>query len=121
MNWFILLCMLFAHVVDDYYLQGILAQMKQKAWWKDYARFYRYDYIAALVAHAFSWSFMIMLPIMWHYGWALQPRFLGAYLVNMIIHAFIDNLKANKYSINLVQDQCIHVLQIILTWILLVG
>lgn len=27
---FILALMIFCHIVDDYYLQGILAQMKQK-------------------------------------------------------------------------------------------
>ena len=27
---FVLLVMLFAHIVDDYYLQGVLASMKQK-------------------------------------------------------------------------------------------
>ena len=27
------------HIVDDYYLQGILAKMKQKSWWKEVAPF----------------------------------------------------------------------------------
>ena len=30
---FMLLFMVFLHIVDDYYLQGILASMKQKQWW----------------------------------------------------------------------------------------
>ena len=30
---FILLFMIMMHIVDDYYLQGILASMKQKSWW----------------------------------------------------------------------------------------
>lgn len=29
----LLLLMIFAHIIDDYYLQGILAHMKQKVWW----------------------------------------------------------------------------------------
>lgn len=124
MNWFILLCMIFAHICDDFYLQGILARMKQKKWWQEnynHAYFYRNDYKIALLAHAFSWSFMIMLPVMYYYGWTPKPIALGAYIINMIIHAFVDNLKANKYSINLMQDQLIHLLQIGITWLVLVG
>ena len=33
----ILFVMVFGHIVDDYYLQGILASMKQKSWWKENA------------------------------------------------------------------------------------
>ena len=57
--------MIFLHVVDDYYLQGILAQLKQKSWWEKNAPdpLYKNDYKVALVTHAFSWTFMIMLPI----------------------------------------------------------
>ena len=65
MKIFILIVMLFFHIVDDYYLQGILAKMKQKKWWKENAnnKKYKYDYIVALICHSFSWAFMIMLPI----------------------------------------------------------
>jgi len=119
MSWYILFCMIFAHIVDDFYLQGILAQMKQKSFWHDKARFYRYDYLPALLEHAFSWTFMIMLPIFWYYGWVPKFACLCAFIINMIVHAFVDNLKANKFSINLVQDQLIHLCQIILTWIVL--
>ena len=31
----LLFFMMFCHVVDDFYLQGILAQMKQESWWKE--------------------------------------------------------------------------------------
>lgn len=57
--------MLFCHIVDDYYLQGILASMKQKKWWQENApdKLYEYDYLIALLMHGFSWAFMIMLPI----------------------------------------------------------
>ena len=34
MKILVLFLMLFLHVVDDYYLQGILASMKQKSWWQ---------------------------------------------------------------------------------------
>lgn len=61
---FILFTMIFCHIVDDYYLQGWLASAKQKSWWEKNApeKLYKYDYLAALFMHSFSWSFMIMLP-----------------------------------------------------------
>ena len=36
-NIFIVLCMIFCHIVDDYYLQGWLASAKQKVFWKENA------------------------------------------------------------------------------------
>ena len=62
---FVLMWMLFMHIVDDYYLQGILAKMKQKSWWKDNAPqdIYKNDYIVALIMHSISWAFCIMLPL----------------------------------------------------------
>lgn len=117
---FVLLAMIFLHIIDDYKLQGILASMKQKKWWeeqKEYKNLYKYDYIPALIEHSFSWTFMIMLPIaiMLHFnvGW-----WVIAYIMNMIIHAFVDDLKANKFKINLVVDQTIHIIQIVVTWLI---
>ena len=115
---FILLLMFFCHIVDDYYLQGWLASAKQKKWWKETAprTLYRFDYIMALVCHAFSWSFMIMLPIAFVTNWDMGWLFL-AYPINMIIHALVDDLKANKLAINLITDQCIHFVQIGFTFL----
>ena len=43
---FVIILMIFCHIVDDYYLQGWLASAKQKQWWKDNApdKLYRFDY-----------------------------------------------------------------------------
>lgn len=115
---FILLAMVFCHIVDDYYLQGILASMKQKLWWtkqEQYTNKYKYDYIVALVMHSFSWSFMIMLPIAIANCFELSVLFVVAFAVNTIVHGFVDDLKANKFKINLVEDQAVHMLQIIIT------
>lgn len=119
---FILLSMLFLHIIDDYKLQGILADMKQKVWWErqeGYKPLYKYDYIMALITHSFSWSFMIMLPIAivlkFNIGW-----WVIAYIVNMIVHAIVDTLKANALKINLVTDQMIHIAQIIITWLVFI-
>lgn len=109
---FILFAMIFAHIVDDYYLQGILAKMKQKQWWKENApdKLYEHDYIVALIMHAFSWSFMINLPILFvSRNYVLMCIFM---VVNTFFHAVIDNAKANQHDINLVLDQMCHLIQI---------
>ena len=120
MKLFILFVMFFAHIVDDYYLQGILASLKQKTWWenqKSYKPMYKYDYIVALIMHAFSWSFMISLPILYL---GFTKWIAVAIILNTIIHGIVDDLKANKGKINLIVDQSIHIIQIVITWILMV-
>ena len=127
MKIIILMSMIFLHIVDDFYLQGILAKMKQKSWWEENTsnELYKNDYIIALTEHAFSWTFMMMLPItavmifgngMLSIHWAI---WLYAFICNVIIHAIIDNLKANIQCINLITDQMIHLAQIISTWVYL--
>ena len=113
----ILLTMIFLHIVDDYVLQGILAQMKQKKFWEDNApdKMYKYDYIWALIMHAFSWTFMIMLPLA--VTGVSGPAFFIAFAINLALHAVTDDLKANRHAINLWQDQLVHISQIILTYI----
>ena len=60
----VLALMIFAHIVDDYYLQGVLAKMKQKSWWEQNApdEKYKNDYKIALMCHAWSWAIMITIP-----------------------------------------------------------
>lgn len=126
MKLYLLLVMIFLHLVDDYYLQGILASMKQKSWWEKNApdKIYNKDYIIALLEHAFSWTFMVMIvPVVYVYKTTTYnvPSLLPyIFICNWLIHAYIDNLKANKHAINLIQDQSIHLVQIIITWILLI-
>jgi hypothetical protein len=122
MNIFILLAMIFLHIIDDYKLQGILASMKQKKWWleqKEYKDLYKNDYIMALVEHSFSWAFMIMLPIAFTLNFNIS-WWLIAYIINFTVHAFVDDLKANKFKINLVTDQLIHLAQIVATWLIFI-
>lgn len=122
----LLLGMLFLHIVDDYYLQGWLASAKQKSWWEKNApdKLYKNDYIMALVEHAFSWTFMIMLiPTIYTY---LNPcdlchkMYVFTFCFNWGIHGIIDDCKANKKNINLIQDQLVHILQILMTWIIFI-
>lgn len=116
--------MVFMHIVDDFYLQGILAKLKQKSFWRDetpwesYTRLYRHDYIIALADHAFSWCVCIHIPmfVVWYMCGGFS---LIAFLINFVtqatIHAVIDNLKANKFKINLIEDQLLHIVQISFT------
>lgn len=118
---FIILLMIFCHIVDDYYLQGWLASAKQKEYWKTNApdKIYRYDYIWALIMHSFSWTFMVTLPIAYTVSFDIGILFLLAFVANFIIHATVDDLKANKKRINLWADQVIHIIQILLTAMIL--
>lgn len=117
---YILLSMIFCHIVDDYYLQGWLASAKQKSWWHKNApnKLYEKDYIMALVMHSLSWSFMIMLPLAISNSFQVSPIFFVIYLTNVVIHAVVDNLKANCLKINLITDQIIHIVQIITTFVI---
>ncbi len=124
MTVFALFAMFFLHIVDDYYLQGLLGKLKQKSWWEENypEAMYKNDYIIALIEHAFSWSFMIMLPVfilMWKTENINMPFYVIAFIINMLIHALVDHLKANQRRFGLLVDQMLHLFQITLTWIAL--
>ena len=131
-NWLLLLLfMIFAHIIDDYFLQNILAKLKQKKYWEDEVKdfnhsIYQYDYIPALICHAFEWSTMIMIPVFIYNHFLLDDKYIIKLLIilcisaNTIFHAIIDNHKANLFTINLWQDQLLHLLQILLTWIAII-
>lgn len=119
----LLIAMIFFHIADDYYLQGFLAQAKQKSFWeKNYPDdMYKRDYITALITHAFSWTCSIHIPVL-IYCVALHvtPNMLIVlpwFVANCAIHALVDNLKANCKIINLTQDQLSHLAQIVVTWL----
>ena len=120
----LLIFMIFAHITDDYYLQGWLASAKTKNWWEKNApdKFYSKDYIMALFCHSLSWSIMVFLPILIYslYNNIDLNWFYLVLPINLIIHAVIDDLKANKFKINLIIDQSIHFIQIFITWLIFV-
>lgn len=122
-NFFVILLMIFCHIVDDYYLQGILASLKQRLWWKQRASEpkYKYDYIWALIMHSFSWAFMIMLPIAFVMNFEIDILFGIIFGINVVIHAIVDNEKANKQRINLWTDQILHLAQIFGTAFIMLG
>lgn len=121
MKIFVFLLMIFLHIINDFGLQGILAEMKCKSFWEDKGSFHKQDWIAALIMHAFSWTFMIMLPIAtYKYRLEVSFEFCAIFIANLIIHAIVDHLKANCKYIDLVGDQFIHILQIICTFMIFV-
>ena len=107
--------MILLHIIDDFVLQPIcLSKLKQKSFWESYVKdseLYKYDYKVALIIHGLSWSIIIHIPFM------LLPIneywILFSVIINAIFHAWIDDKKANKLSINLLTDQIIHLFQII--------
>ena len=114
--------MILCHILDDFVLQPVcLSNLKQKRWWDEhcYGKQYNNDYQMALLIHSLSWSIMIHLPIiflLFPYGLLLTLSI----LINMTIHYIVDDLKANKYKINLITDQSIHFIQIIVTFIIFI-
>lgn len=120
----LLIFMLYFHIIDDYYLQGFLAQAKQKSWWKEHypEPMYRHDYIIALIEHAFSWAVTIHIPLLLAYAffeWSFEIPFgvaIFLFVTNIVLHALIDHMKANLKLCSLVLDQLMHVVQIYLTW-----
>ena len=119
-NVFIILCMIFCHIIADYNLQGWLASAKQKSYWEKNApdEMYKHDYICALVMHSFSWTFMIMLPLMYAVDFKVDSFLLFLFVINILMHTIVDDLKANDKCINLWQDQLIHMCQITMTAVL---
>ena len=126
-NTGIFLIMLVLHILTDFNLQGWLAQSKQKDYWltifpnmedkKDKSNMYNNDYKCCLLMHSLFWSFMIMLPIFLFSTNSIKILVI-VYIINTIFHYIIDDLKANKKIINLIDDQIIHIIQLLFTLLL---
>ena len=122
----ILILMFFCHLIDDFVLQGKFAYLKQKSWWEKVCKDdglsiekYKNDYRMALFEHSLEWSIAIIMPILFILD-VSGAFLLLSVVINTIIHYIVDNAKANQLRLNLIQDQLIHFIQIIVTWILLV-
>lgn len=131
----VLVEMVFLHFFADYFLQGILANMKQFKWWyRTYTKTYKTkdelqkmpwknDYKAALFAHSFEWTFVVLLPMLYlayynSYIFGYSTMYLFLFCGNLAAHYYVDDLKANKHKINLIQDQRLHFIQILTSWIM---
>ena len=114
--------MILFHIIDDFVFQPIcLSKLKQKNWWKenikneDELEKYKDDYKAALLIHSLSWSIMIHLPL---FLIASDFWLWFSVTMNMLIHCVVDDIKANDKKLNLVEDQVIHMVQILITFLL---
>ena len=113
---FLIVSMLFLHVIADYLVQNeFMAKFKQKKNWEDYndTGLYSFDYIAVLLAHTFSWSFIVFFPLLIEFKDAFG--YFAIVLINTGIHAYIDDYKCNKLKISLITDQILHIAQIMMT------
>ena len=118
---YVFLIMILLHIIDDFVLQPIcLSKLKQKSFWETYVKDdekYKFDYKVALVIHALSWSIMIHLPLM--VIGVGEYSILLSVIINTIMHAWIDDEKANKLNITLFEDQIMHLIQVGSTWAIL--
>ena len=108
--------MLEAHIIVDFHMQGILAKLKQESEWlnhPEYKEMYKNDWAIAMWLHAFEWTFVVMLPLAYLHHWEITNVFAICFVVNMVVHAATDHLKANMRDISLVADQTIHIIQIL--------
>lgn len=112
------------HIIDDFVLQPIcLSKLKQREWWIEECKkngfnfdYYQNDYRCALIIHSISWTLMIMMPLIIFCNCTIF-QYILLIIVNVIIHYITDDLKANRYIFNLIQDQVIHFIQIFLTYL----
>lgn len=126
MNYIIMfLVMFWLHLIDDFHLQGLLGDLKQKSWWeKNYPdKLYKNDWVFALFEHSFSWAFTTHIPLL---ALSIYSYYVNGYcyclvtyilciILNVGFHMIIDNLKANDLVISLSTDQLLHICQIILS------
>lgn len=135
---FILFVILLMHYIEDFHLQGCLANLKQKKWWREqminndihshYAlehSIYKNDYKMSLFAHSIENALFVMLPLIidmlisefthcMQNTWIL---FIPSTILICVSHYLIDDSKANKMEINLVQDQLYHLCIILLIFL----
>lgn len=120
---FMFTLMIFLHIIDDFCLQAFcLSNLKQKSFWEKNApdEMYKSDYAMAIVIHGISWAFMIMLPIAIKASFDVNWVYWLVLLANAIIHSLVDDLKANDKKLNLIQDQMIHMIQILVTFAIMI-
>lgn len=130
MSLLLFLLMVLLHIIDDFVLQPVcLSKLKQKVYWENdelgKKRLYRNDYKAALFIHGLSWSITVHLPLMcmqFVYDYKLgAPCICISVLMHAVIHACIDDIKANLHAINLIQDQLLHFAQLVSIFMLWYG
>lgn len=118
--FYLFIVMLFLHLFADFTLQGWFAQGKQRSWWKKQCedanvdfRKYKYDYLCALIGHSVYWAILTFAPVIFLVSWPSVACAIGFVIFQTAVHAIIDDLKANRFKLNLWHDQAAHLAQII--------
>lgn len=116
MVWLIIVAI---HVLYDFNQGEHVATMKQKDWWKEHypAKLYRHDYIIVLILHGLLWSVLVTIPIFvcrYYYHREICNGFILFFIIfNAMLHTLVDHAKANIKCINLLQDQLLHLIQLL--------
>lgn len=113
----LLLSMFMGHVIGDSVFQtSSISLKKRESYWKSYGNYKRYFYIFYLLVHSFIWSSTIHISLLIILGVKYFNKILISYIVNILLHSIIDDMKANRKLFNLIVDQFLHSLQILLTF-----
>lgn len=111
--------MLLLHVVTEFVLQPVaLLRIKQKTYWEQPERPNggKDTSAMAIAINAILWSVMIMLPLM-YYSTEGDLILLLVFLVNMLVHAYIDEYTTNRHKLTFVTAQSLYLLQLIITFL----
>jgi len=112
-----LFIMIFLAIVDEFYLQGKLENLKNK-----YGLGFgeseknKNDWITALLIHSFSWTFMIHFPILYLGGITILHLILS-FVINIFVHAILDHLATNVGKISYSTSYMGHLFQITMTFV----
>lgn len=114
--------MIFAHIVADFYIHGVVNSAMSKDWWlrNQPGIRNRYDYIVFVVLHSIFWTFSILFPIAYKLNFAFSWFYTIAFVLNAVLHGFADNIRINHKEINLIVQEIVHLWQITLTYLLFV-
>ena len=144
----VLFFMVLMHIIEDFHLQGIMGNMKMKSWWaksfqkvyaktdnpeqekwvKEYQKKTQFDYVSVLLLHGFEWSMFIHIPVLAVYWFTQGVVFDSTFMyvlcavifIQGLVHSVVDDRKANRLGISLVTDQSIHLIQILVSYLILV-
>lgn len=121
-EWYLLLpLMILCHIIEDFHIQGVMANMKQKSFWNPYGEKYADDWKPVIILHGMEWAMLTSMPCL-VMSWFDVPMWFVLVIVTMgLLHAYIDHLKANVGKINLITDQTLHMCQIMIIYLAYLG
>ena len=121
-EWYLLLpLMILCHIIEDFHIQGVMADMKQASFWRSYGEKYANDWKPVIILHGMEWAILTSMPCL-VMSWFDIPLWFVLVIVAMgLLHAYIDHLKANVGKINLITDQTLHMSQIMIIYLAYLG